>query len=72
MTGGDLDGTVYVSNMTTGQITNEIPCTSKGTTYSVALQTEPFKMMAFAGSSANIDLCTGNFDYKDTTVRFPT
>lgn len=72
VTGGDLEGTVYLSNMTNGQILSEIPTTSKGTTYSVAFQTEPFKMMAIAGSSANIDLCTGNFDYKDTSVRFPT
>ena len=72
VTGGDLEGTVYLSSMTNGQILSEIPTTFKGTTYSVAFQTEPFKMMAIAGSSANIDLCTGNFDYKDTSVKFPS
>ena len=34
--------------------------------------TDPFKVMALAGSSAKIDLCTGGaFEYKDASVRFP-
>lgn len=74
VTGGDLGGTVYMTNMTTGQILAEIPTSARGgTTYSVATMTEPFKVMALAGSSAKIDLCTGGaFEYKDASVRFPT
>merc|ERR1719322_2351166 len=79
MTGGDLNGRVYLSNMSTGQITSEIPTGNAaltsaggGTTYSVEYQTLPFKMMSIAGTSAHVDVCTGNFGYKDKHIDFPT
>jgi len=71
ITGGDLSGRLYLSNMSTGQINSEIP-TASGTTYSVEFQTRPFKMMSIAGSSSHVDICTGNFGYKDKLLHFPT
>ena len=70
MTGGDLNGFVYLSNMSTSKVTSQIPVSASGTTYSVEYQTEPFKMMSIAGSSANVDLCTANFEYRDKHVNF--
>ena len=71
VTGGDLNGSVYISSMSSGQTVSEIKTTVQGTTYSLECQTEPFKFLAIAGSSATVDLCTANFDYKDRVVNFP-
>uniref|UniRef100_A0A182PVV6 Uncharacterized protein n=1 Tax=Anopheles epiroticus TaxID=199890 RepID=A0A182PVV6_9DIPT len=59
--GGDYQK-LYQYNFN-GEVTAEIP-TSGSSVYSVALQTEPYRILSIAGASAQIDVCT-NFSYRD-------
>lgn len=51
-----------------GEIKVELPV-SATTVYSVVLRTEPNRVLAIAGSSPNIDLCT-SFNYRDQVLNF--
>lgn len=69
--GGELQGKLYQTNLS-GELIAEIE-TSSSCVYSVAHWCgEPMKILAFAGSSSQIDLCTANFSYHDSTLTFPT
>ncbi|XP_058062414.1 THO complex subunit 6 [Anopheles bellator] len=57
------DGSKFYQYNFNGDVTAEVPV-SGPSAYSVALQTEPYKFLAIAGSSAQIDVCT-NFTYRD-------
>ena len=56
----------------TGDVLSEVPLSSS-CVYSVVFQESSagaaFNFMAAAGSSANVDVCSPNFSYKDRTVR---
>ena len=69
--GGEFGGRLYQANLSNSDIVADIPTSSGACTYSVEYQTNPFKTMFIAGSSAEIDLCTPNFCYKDRTITFP-
>ena len=69
--GGEFGGRLYQANLSNSGIVADIPTSSGACTYSVEYQTNPFKTMFIAGSSAEIDLCTPNFCYKDRTITFP-
>jgi len=61
---------VYQTNFT-GEVTAEVDVSS-ATIYSLAWQDHPSaSLLAIAGSSRNIDICTTNFNYRDATVQFP-
>lgn len=51
-----------------GEIKVELPV-SATTVYSAALRTSPNKLLAIAGSSPEIDLCT-SFKYRDQVLHF--
>ncbi|ETN62965.1 WD40-repeat protein [Anopheles darlingi] len=57
------DGPMLCQYNFNGDVTAEIPI-SGPSAYSVALQTSPYKIMAIAGASSQIDVCT-NFTYRD-------
>jgi hypothetical protein len=52
-----------------GDVVSEIAI-SGTSAYSAVWQTNPHRILAIAGSSNNIDICTNNFTYKDTTLNF--
>ena len=68
--GGELQGKMYQTNLT-GQLLAEIDTSCSCLYSAVHWCREPMKVMALAGSSSKIDLCTANFSYRDRSVVFP-
>ena len=69
--GGEFGGRLYQANLSNSEIVADIPTASGACTYSVEYQTKPFRIMIIAGASAEMDMCTPNFSYKDRTLTFP-
>ena len=68
--GGELQGKMFQTNLT-GHLLAEIDTSCSCLYSAVHWCMEPMKVMALAGSSSKIDLCTANFSYRDRTVTFP-
>jgi len=68
--GGEMQNTLFITNLN-GDLLAEIE-TSASCVYTAAHRsTSTQKIMAIAGSSLKIDLCTANFSYRDRTINFP-
>lgn len=65
-----IGGTARHLYLTTysGEVKVELPV-SATTVYSAIMRTSPNKVLAIAGSSCDIDLCT-TFNYRDQVLRF--